>query len=164
MGYCFQILWPSHIIWTLICNTLTVRNFRPFSFQLKVSKFQNKFMKASFRLSFLPKYEPNIVRISALYCVTLQGRNPYNSCSNFGRNDYSINSFWNLLTFTFFYCASNAFIYRKLQVTAYNSFVLLNSIIELLLEELFCVFTIKYTYCECFIKNCNIYQKIQKRF
>jgi hypothetical protein len=26
--------------------------------------------------SFLPKYEPNVVRISALYCFTLQGRNP----------------------------------------------------------------------------------------
>ena len=36
---------------------------------LKVSKFQNEFMKPS----FLPKYEPKIVRISAL---TLQGRNP----------------------------------------------------------------------------------------
>ena len=34
---------------------------------LKVSKFQNEFMKSS----FLPKYEPNIVRISALYCATL---------------------------------------------------------------------------------------------
>ena len=41
---------------------------------LKVSKFQNEFMK----LSFLPKYEPKIVRISALYCATLQGRNPCN--------------------------------------------------------------------------------------
>ena len=40
---------------------------------LKVSKFQNEFMKSS----SLPKYEPNIVRISALYCATLQGRNPY---------------------------------------------------------------------------------------
>ena len=41
---------------------------------LKVSKFQNEFMRSS----FLPKYEPNIVKISALYCATLQGRNPYN--------------------------------------------------------------------------------------
>ena len=42
---------------------------------LKVSKFQNEFMKSS----FLPKYEPNFVRISALYtyCATLKGRNPY---------------------------------------------------------------------------------------
>ena len=37
---------------------------------LKVSKFQNEFMKS--------KFEPNIERISALYCATLQGRNPYN--------------------------------------------------------------------------------------
>ena len=41
---------------------------------LKVSKFQNEFMKSS----CLPKYEPNIVRISALYCATLQGKTPYN--------------------------------------------------------------------------------------
>ena len=34
---------------------------------LKVNKFQNKSMKSS----LLPKYEPNIVRISALYCATL---------------------------------------------------------------------------------------------
>ena len=27
---------------------------------------------------FLPKYEPNIARISALYCGTVQVRNPYN--------------------------------------------------------------------------------------
>ena len=41
---------------------------------LKVSKFQNEFFKSS----FLPKYEPNIARISDLYYATLQGRNPYN--------------------------------------------------------------------------------------
>ena len=34
---------------------------------LKVGKFQNEFMKSS----FLPKCEPNIVRISALYSATL---------------------------------------------------------------------------------------------
>ena len=36
---------------------------------LKVSKFQNEFMKSS----FLPKYEPKIVRISALYCAHILG-------------------------------------------------------------------------------------------
>ena len=41
---------------------------------LKVSKFQNDFMESS----FLPKYEPNIVRISALHHAILQGRNPFN--------------------------------------------------------------------------------------
>ena len=42
---------------------------------LKVSKFQNEFLKSL----FLPIYEPNIVKISALlHCATLQGRNPYN--------------------------------------------------------------------------------------
>ena len=40
---------------------------------LKVSKFQHEFMKSS----FLPIYELKIVRISALYCATLQNRNPY---------------------------------------------------------------------------------------
>ena len=49
--------------------------------------------------SFLPKYEPNIVRISALLCGTLQGRNPYNFWFIFWENDDFINSFWNLLTF-----------------------------------------------------------------
>ena len=47
--------------------------------RLKVSQFQNELMK----LSFLPKYEQKIVRISAL-CS--EGR-------NFGRNDDFINSF-----------------------------------------------------------------------
>ena len=57
---------------------------------IKVSKFQNEFMKSS----FLPKYEPNIARISAMYSATLQGRNPYNFFgSYFGRNNDFINSF-----------------------------------------------------------------------
>ena len=37
---------------------------------LKVTKFQKS--------SFLPKYQPKIVRISPLQCGTIQGRNPYN--------------------------------------------------------------------------------------
>ena len=41
---------------------------------VKVSKFQNEFMKSL----FLPKYGPKIARISALLCGTIQGRNPYN--------------------------------------------------------------------------------------
>ena len=42
---------------------------------LKVSKFQNEFVKPS----FLPKYEQKIVKISALTIVhTTQGRNPDN--------------------------------------------------------------------------------------
>ena len=53
---------------------------------IKVSKFQNEFMKSS----FLPKYESKIVRISAL---TVQSRNPYNISSYFGRNNDFINSF-----------------------------------------------------------------------
>ena len=63
---------------------------------LKVSKFQNEFMKSS----YLPKYKTKIVRISALYCGTVQGRNPYNICPYFGRNNNFISSFWNLLAFT----------------------------------------------------------------
>ena len=58
---------------------------------LKVSKFQNEFMKSS----FLPKYEPNIVRISALNCATLYYRGEILSIfgSYFGRNDDFVNSF-----------------------------------------------------------------------
>ena len=61
----------------------------PKHYELKVSKFQNEFIKSS----FLPKYEPNIVRISALYCAKLHGRNPYNFGSYFGKNDDFIISF-----------------------------------------------------------------------
>ena len=50
--------------------------------------------------SFLSKYEPDIARISALYFATLQGRNPYNFGSYFGRNGDFINSFSNSLTFS----------------------------------------------------------------
>ena len=54
------------------------------SLVLKVSKFQNEFMKSS----FLPKYEPNIVRISALYYATVQGRNPYSFWFLFLNDDF----------------------------------------------------------------------------
>ena len=54
-----------------------VRNRIPKWMTLKVSYFQNEFMKSS----FIPKYEQKIVRISAL------------CCSYFGRNDAFINSF-----------------------------------------------------------------------
>ena len=63
---------------------------------LKVSKFQNEFMKSS----FLPKYEPNIVRISALNCATLQAEIHTVFGSYFGEKDDLINSFRNLLTFS----------------------------------------------------------------
>ena len=55
-----------------ICNVNYVKLCAPLL--LKVSKFPNEFMKSS----FLPKYERNIVKISALQCGTVQGRNPYN--------------------------------------------------------------------------------------
>ena len=63
---------------------------------LKVSKFQNEFMK----LFFLPKYEQNIVRISALCSAVLQGRNLDNFLFIFWEKDDFINSFWDLLTFS----------------------------------------------------------------
>ena len=58
--------------------------------QLKVGKFQNEFMKSS----FLPIYEPKIVRISALLSVA-QFRAEILTIfrSYFGRNDDFINSF-----------------------------------------------------------------------
>ena len=52
---------------------------------LKVSKFQNEFMKSS----FLQKYERKIVKISAL-CS--EGKNLDYFYSYFGRNDDFINS------------------------------------------------------------------------
>ena len=64
--------------------------------RLKVSQFQNEFMKSS----FLPKYERKITRISAL-CSEAHYRAEILTifCSYFGRNNDFINSFCNLLTF-----------------------------------------------------------------
>jgi hypothetical protein len=56
---------------------------------LKVSKFQNEFMKSS----FLSKYEPNIVRISALTVPHYRAEIFTIFGSYFGRNDDFINSF-----------------------------------------------------------------------
>ena len=69
---------------------------------LKVSKFQNEFIKSS----FLPKYEPNIVMISALHCIVPHYRAEILTIfgSYFGRNDDFINSFWNFLTFASLLC------------------------------------------------------------
>ena len=53
--------------------------------------------------SFLPEYEPNIVRISALCTVPYYTKYSAEILTifglYFGRNDDFINSFWNLLTF-----------------------------------------------------------------
>ena len=59
---------------------------------IKVSKFENEFMKSS----FLPKYEQKIVKISAL-CSEAHYRAEILTIfrSYFGRNDDFINSFWN---------------------------------------------------------------------
>ena len=64
-------LWQTHNILVLYCK-LSNKQGKSRS-KVKVSKFQNEFMKSSFP----SKYEPNSVRISALYCATLQGRNLY---------------------------------------------------------------------------------------
>ena len=57
---------------------------------LKVSKFQNEFMKSS----FFPKYERNIVRISALLSVAQYRAEKLTIIgSYFRRNDDFINSF-----------------------------------------------------------------------
>jgi hypothetical protein len=61
----FSRIFPTQVSLTLLKN---------WYYLVKVSKFQNELMKSS----FLPKYESNIVRISALYCATQKGRNPYN--------------------------------------------------------------------------------------
>ena len=67
---------------------------------LKFSKFQNEFMMSS----FLPKYEPNIVRI--LPCTMPHYRAEILKIfgSYFGSNYDFINSFWNLLTFKMKFC------------------------------------------------------------
>ena len=71
---------------------------------LKVSKFQNEFMKSS----FLPKYEPKIVRISACSMA----RAGQKSLQYFGRNNDFINIhseiYWPLL-----YCIFNSSHYSK---------------------------------------------------
>ena len=78
--YWIVIRLPKNIAICLFCSVLFCSGFfHVFHFKknlfiivyLKVSKFQSEFMKSS----FLQKYEPNIVRISALYCATQQGRN-----------------------------------------------------------------------------------------
>ena len=56
-------------------------------FDIPVSKFQNELMK----LSFLPKYEPKIVRISAWAQYRAEIFTMFGSY--FGRNDNFINSF-----------------------------------------------------------------------
>ena len=56
---------------------------------IKVSKFQKKFMKSL----FLPKYEPSSVTWYEAEIFTMFG-------SYFGRNHEFTNQFWNLLTFS----------------------------------------------------------------
>ena len=56
---------------------------------IKVSKFQNEFMKSS----FLPKYEPNIVRIYACTVPHYRAEILTILGSYFGRNEDFINSF-----------------------------------------------------------------------
>ena len=74
-NYCIQ-LDLEMLVSTFVCEKLSDYrdrlNFDPIYYPttttnllLKVSYFQNEFMKSS----FLPKYEQNIVKISALWCV-----------------------------------------------------------------------------------------------
>ena len=83
--YAFRLGSP-YLLWSLFLDR-----------SLNVSKFQNEFMNSS----FLPKYERNIVRISALYTVPHYRAEILTIFrSYFGRNDDFIISFWNLLTFS----------------------------------------------------------------
>ena len=64
----FHLMWPSLKAFTSItCDPVRNTNYAKLRDCLKVSKFQNEFMKSL----FLPKYEPNIVRISALHCTVI---------------------------------------------------------------------------------------------
>ena len=74
---------------SILCTVTFLYNGWALSF-LKVTKFQNEFMKSS----FLPKCEQNNVRIYALYCATLYRVEVLTIfCSYFGKNDDFINSF-----------------------------------------------------------------------
>ena len=75
-----------------LLNLLTYQE--KIALSLKVSKFHNEFMKSS----FLPKYEPKILRMP---CIVAQYRTEILTTlgSYFGRNNDFLNSFWNLLTF-----------------------------------------------------------------
>ena len=85
-----NLLWPSLKAFpSITCDPVRNTNYAKLRNCLKVRKFQNEFMKSS----FLPTYEPNNVRISALYCAKQQDRNPYNFWFIVGRNDDFINSF-----------------------------------------------------------------------
>ena len=82
----------DYIFWRILTYLERSKHFLPqrwVSFTPKVSKFQNEFMKSS----FLPKCEPKIVRISALYSPHYRAEilTIFGSC--FGRNDDFINSF-----------------------------------------------------------------------
>ena len=82
-----------------ILNKSDSENHQP----VKVSQFQNEFMKSS----FLPKYEQKIVKISAL---TTQGRNPDNFSFIFWEKRW-LNKFILKLTnlYKFLYCHSDFF-------------------------------------------------------
>ena len=70
-----NLLWPSLKAFpSITCDPVRNTNYAKLRDCLKVRKFQNEFMKSS----FLPTYEPNNVRISALYCAKQHDRNPYN--------------------------------------------------------------------------------------
>ena len=61
-----KCLWK---LWQHKLNYLFIVSLTQYFFHLNVSKIQNL---------FLPKYKLNVVRISVLYCASLQDRNPYN--------------------------------------------------------------------------------------
>ena len=96
---CAFIMWTKKLTYTDFVHFF--EDIKNAIIYLNVSKFQNEFMKSS----FLPKYEPNIVRISARYCTTLLTWQKPNTIfgSYFWRNYDFINSFWHLLTFSHLY-------------------------------------------------------------
>ena len=85
----------SEWICEVIVSSKNYRDFCPGSL-LKVSHFQNEFMKSS----FLPKYEPKLTIHSEINWP-LEGRAKISVIFgwDFGRNDVLINSFWIQLTF-----------------------------------------------------------------
>ena len=81
--------WVKITVFMPIVPSLNSSVFSQRASLIKVSKFQNEFMKSS----FLPKHEPNIVKISALYLPHYRVEILTIFVSYCGRNDDFINSF-----------------------------------------------------------------------
>ena len=81
--------WVKITVFLRIFPLLNSCVFSQRAYLIEISRFQNEFMKTS----FLPKHEPNIVKISALYLPHYRVEILTIFVSYCGRNDDFINSF-----------------------------------------------------------------------